>query len=55
MWGQCGLAEEVEGEFDSGEELVPELFGKGGVYSGEDGNEAVFEVMDGLLGGVLAM
>ena len=55
MWSQCGLAEEVEGEFILGEELVPELVGKGGVGTGKDSKEVVFEGVDGLFGGIAAM
>ena len=47
--------EDVGGEFSLGEELVPEVFGKGGVYSGEGGKEVGFEAVDGLFSGVAAM
>ena len=55
MWGQCVLVEYIGGEFGLGEKLVPEVFGKGGVYSGEDGNEVGFEGVDGLFSGVAEM
>ena len=48
-WVESGLPEEIKGQFSLWEEQVPEIRGKHGVHSCQDGKEVAFECVDGML------